>query len=237
MKNLKKYIVLLVLSGFLSSSYCQNNVEIFAGIYYAPLINNYKFNPILDHFGNELKHEYLNKYNYATGLNLYLLTKNNLYIDLNIAYSSKGYILDYNFTTQDANDPLILDKAIIEAGYLDLKSGFGYNFSINENINIIPFLHIGYGLLINNKKVSITNDDTKYVHHGEEGTIIAQNLNKDLWIIGADIKFEFCIKEKLKFYLNPGYISLLANISDNIVGDKLGYIKLETGITYKITQK
>lgn len=205
------------------------------GLNYSPVFNNYNFvKPIYDEFGRETTYEYSSKYNYSTGISLEYIKKIYWGVDLN--YTTKGYILEYNFISLSQNDPAIPIKSTVEAGYLDFNIKIGYNYNWNKKISIIPNIKLIYSGLINDRITTLSGDNNEYTSKEGAGILIKQDLAKSIFSSGIGINVKVSVLKSLSIGIEPQLLYSFNNISEKAIQKNTPIYAVKIGVYYKINK-
>lgn len=227
------YKRILIVIIFTISCFCINaqKKSLNLSFNYSPVYSNYKFNPITDIVQHQ--HNYSNKFNYNSGVSLSYL--NNNFFAFDIAYSSKGYNLNYKFDIIANNDPLFFNYAEIEAGYVDLNFSYGKVISINK-IKLIPNIKFGMSSLINDKIVTVSNNGEKYINHNGEGILFPQDLRKNILSSSLGIKILVVNINNFIICVEPFSSYMFSIIEDESIKTKPIMFGLNFELIYKLKE-
>jgi len=205
------------------------------GLNYSSVFNNYNFiNPVYDEFGWETSYEYKSKYNYSTGISFDFFKK--IYLGTDLNYTTKAYILEYNFTSFYINDPTMPIRSTVEAGYLDINLNTGYYFNLNKIISVIPNIKFIYSGLINNQITTLSGDNKEYTSKNGKGILIKQDLVKNLFSSGIGLNIKCDFTKVLSFGIEPILIYSFKKISDKALKTNDVFYLLKFGLYYKINK-
>lgn len=203
------------------------------GVNYSPVFNNYNFNnPVYDYFGWETSFEYKSKYNYSTGISFEYVKK--LYLGTSINYTTKGYVIEYNYTPLFLNDPAIPIQANVEAGYLDFNLGIGYNYNLNKTISFIPNIKLTYSGLINDKITTLYADNSEYTSEDGEGILIKQDLKKHLFSTGLGVDIRINILKSFSIGVEPSILYSFNEISEKAIKNNTAFYSVKVGLYYRL---
>jgi hypothetical protein len=203
------------------------------GLSYSSIYSNYKFvSPIIDEYNFETAHTYNLKYNYSTGICLEYTAK--IYLLLNLNYTTKGYILNYNYTAFTQSDPFLPLSSTIEAGYANLSLSIGKPLKLTKKLNFIPNAKIVYNYLINNRVMTLSGDNKKYVENGDNGILIKQELLKQFFNSGLAVAIKYKLSKKIFINFEPAILYSFNKISQISMEKNKVYYALKFGLYLNI---
>ncbi len=229
---MKKLFLILALFPLVMTA--QEN-SIVVGVSYASVFSNYQFdNPAIDAYGWRTQHAYKSKYNYSAGLSVEYRKK--ILWGGRIAYVSKGYVLDYNFTAIDPDDPYLPKKSTVEAGYLDIGGIVGYPVTISHRVLVIPTVNLTYSTLINNKITTLSGDNKEYVSRNGEGIIILQALKQHLFSTGIGMEARLPLWGWISLGIALSLYYTFDKVSDKAIKANSVFYTLNLGLYFKINR-
>jgi hypothetical protein len=181
------------------------------GIVGSPDFYNYDFNST-----PTFNHKYKSKINYSAGLRLQYSFTEKFGITTGLQYSTKGYILDYNWIVSDANDPLIPEESNLEVNYLDIPLTITYNFIIRDKLSLFTSTGVVMGFLMNNKETSTMADGSKKENEFLN-VLYQQKLNSTLLALELGLGLKYNLNEKLFLTLVPHFRYGFNKIDDDIL--------------------
>ena len=198
------------------------------GVSGSPDFYNYDFKTI-SVIGFDCK--YNTKTNYSIGLRLKYNFAERFALKSGLLYSTKGFVVNYTWIFNDPNDPMIPKKSISKAGYLDVPLLINYNIINRKNISLFFSPGFVIGLLINDKEVSIMENDSR-----KKTDLLKSDLNSKLntFIYAIDIDFglSYNLNTKLVLTLDPYFKYGLNKIDNGVLKSNPTSYGAELGCYY-----
>jgi len=235
---MRKLSLILLLFLFIKISYSQNK-SISIGVIGGGDLYNYSFWGFPDSinidgykqaFPNG-EHKYTQKLNYNFGTKIEFQV-NKIILGCNLLYSTKDYIIDYDFTPQYFNGQVIeaINKSVLKFDYFDLNINVGYNIGKNK-LSVVPQLGFTSGYLISAKSKMFTTQNKTVFDYSNTDVYVQHKPEKFVMSANASIDIRYQITNNLNVLINfyfAQYFKQITPIPMNMYpmayGSKLGLL-------------
>lgn len=219
MKKISCLIIIIIISAIVKGQ----ERELAIGIIGSPDLYYYDIKPV---YGEN--HKLTSKFNYSIGFRFQYDFSKKILINSGFFYSTKGYIMDWEFIVSDPGDPMLPVETNLKVKYLDIPINIGYRLFNNEKIKILSSGGPIFGLLIDNKETSIFGDNSEI-----DSRLLNKNLNQAIFSINFNFGLEYYFHNNLFLSIVPFFTYGLNKMDENFMNSNQFCIGTNIGFYYR----